>query len=229
LTTFTDDFARPDSSNLGPDWAEVAKLQVVGSTITAYVNGTLRVSVVDASVTTGTSVGLRGESTSAIRYDNFSAGDVSAGATLGTAGSTETAQPLTGSKSATLGTATEADGAQALTGSKASTLGVASASEAAQQLTGAKAATLGTASSAETAQPLVGAKSATLGIASETDAGQALTGSKTHTLTPAGERDTALSLGTPVDLDEVDYDVGQPCTREATGQPYTTWEAGQPW
>jgi hypothetical protein len=324
LTTFTDDFARPDSSNLGTDWAEVsgdwailsgqlspgsaggtiilrlatpmatsdhfvqvtiaattaashgvwargnsnitsgylwrtdgtewtlfavvggsftaigsytaaaapgdvAKLQAVGSTISAYVNGVLRVSVVDTSVTTGTGVGLRGESTSAIRYDTFSAGDVSAGATLGTASSTETAQPLTGSKSATLGTATEADDAQALSGSKASTLGIASATEAAQELTGAKSATLPTASSTETAQPLTGAKSATLGIAAEADSGQALTGSKTRTLSPAGERDTALGLGTPEELDEVGYDVGQPYTSEATGQPYTTWEVGQPW
>jgi hypothetical protein len=208
---------------------DVAKLQVVGSAITAYVNGVLRVSVVDSSVTTGTSVGLRGESTSAIKYDSFSAGDVSAGATLGTAGSTESAQPLTGSKSATLTPAAETDSAQTLTGSKTGTLGIASASEAAQELTGAKSATLATSSSTETAQPLTGSKAASLGQATEAEGAQTLTGAKTHTLAPAGERDTALSLGTPEEPDEVDYAIGEPYALEGTGQPYTTWEAGQPW
>lgn len=208
---------------------DVAKLQVVGSTINAYINGVLRVSVVDTSVTTGTSVGLRGESTSAIRYDNFSAADVSAGATLGTAGSVETAQPLTGAKSAALAPAAEADDAQVLTGAKASALGIASSGEAAQELTGAKSATLATASSTETAQPLTGSKSATLAPAAEADGAQALSGSKTHTLAPAGERDTALGLGAPTEPDEVDYAIGEPYALEGTGQPYTTWEAGQPW
>src|SRR5687768_4025028 len=41
---------------------DVAKVQAVGSTITAYVNGVQRVSVVDTNVPTGTSVGLRSES-----------------------------------------------------------------------------------------------------------------------------------------------------------------------
>ncbi|MFE4697272.1 hypothetical protein ACFRIC_09280 [Streptomyces sp. NPDC056738] len=153
---------------------DVAKVQAVGSTITAYVNGTLRVSVVDTSVTSGTSVGLRGESTSALRYDDFSAADVSAGATLGTAGSTEAAQPLTGAKSATLSPAAENDTAQPLTGFKAATLGVAGANESAQPLIGTKTATLGTASSVETAQPLPGAKSATLSPAAENDTARPL-------------------------------------------------------
>ncbi|MFE3853421.1 hypothetical protein ACFXPN_20075 [Streptomyces griseorubiginosus] len=208
---------------------DVAKLQAIGSTITGYVNGIARVSVVDTSVTTGTNVGLRGESTSAIKYDTFSAGDVSAGATLGTAGSAETAQPLMGSKSSTLGTATEVDDAQPLTRAKTGTLGIASASEAAQELTGRKSATLPTASSTATAQPLTGSKAASLGQATETDSAQTLTGAKTHTLAPAGERDTALSLGTPEQPDEVDYAIGEPYALEGTGQPYTTWEAGQPW
>jgi hypothetical protein len=210
---------------------DVARIQAVGSTITAYVNGVVRVSVVDTSVTTGTNVGLRGESTSALRYDDFSAADVTAGATLGTAAATETAQPLTGAKTAALTPATEANGAQALTGSKTATLGSADSSESAQPLTGAKTATLGTAAATETAQLLTGSKTASLTPATETSTAQPLTGSKTRTLTPAGEHDTALSLGTPTDPDEAEIDVaiGQPYAREATGRPYTTWETGQPW
>jgi hypothetical protein len=191
----------------------------------------LRITATDTSVTTGTNVGFRSESSAAIRFDNFTAADISAGATLGTAAATETAQPLTGAKSATPTPATEADGAQALTGSKTATLGSTDSSESAQPLTGAKTATLGTAAATEAAQLLTGSKTASLTPATETSTAQPLTGSKTRTLTPAGEHDTALSLGTPTDPDEAEVDVaiGQPYAREATGQPYTTWETGQPW
>jgi hypothetical protein len=210
---------------------DVVKLEMIGSTIKGYINGVARITATDTSVTTGTNVGFRSESSAAIRFDNFTAADISAGATLGTAAATETAQPLTGAKSATPTPATEADGAQALTGSKAATLGSADSSESAQPLTGAKTVTLGTAAATEAAQLLTGSKTASLTPATETSTAQPLTGSKTRTLTPAGEHDTALSLGTPTDPDEAEVDVaiGQPYAREATGRPYTTWETGQPW
>lgn len=153
---------------------DVAKLQVVGSTITAYVNGILRVSVVDTAVPTGTSVGIRSESTSGIRFDDFSAADVAVGATLGTASSVETAQPLTGAKAATLGAAAETGTAQALAGSKAGALGVAGSLDSAQPLTGAKTATLSTGAAVESAQQLVGSKRGTLGVAVETSTALAL-------------------------------------------------------
>jgi hypothetical protein len=60
---------------------DVAKVQAVGSTIKGYVNGVQRVSVTDTAVTTGTSVGLRAESTSLLRFDDFVAADVTSGAT----------------------------------------------------------------------------------------------------------------------------------------------------
>ncbi|MES9522462.1 hypothetical protein [Streptomyces capoamus] len=60
---------------------DVAKVQAVGTTITGYVNGVSRVSVTNSAVTTGTSVGIRSDSTSGVRYDNFSAGDVAASVT----------------------------------------------------------------------------------------------------------------------------------------------------
>lgn len=64
---------------------DVVKIQAVGSAIKCYVNGTLRVSVTDTAVTTGTSVGLRAESTSALRFDDFTATDITSGVTGDTA------------------------------------------------------------------------------------------------------------------------------------------------
>lgn len=58
---------------------DIAKIQAVGSTITGYVNGTARVTVTNTAVTTGTSVGLRAESSSALRFDDFSASDATSG------------------------------------------------------------------------------------------------------------------------------------------------------
>jgi hypothetical protein len=60
---------------------DVAKVQAVGSTIKGFVNGVARVTVTDTAVTTGTSVGLRAESTNLLRFDDFSAGDAATGAT----------------------------------------------------------------------------------------------------------------------------------------------------
>ena len=58
---------------------DVAKVQAVGSTIQGFVNGISRVSVTNTAVTTGTSVGLRAESTNLLRFDDFTGADVSAG------------------------------------------------------------------------------------------------------------------------------------------------------
>jgi hypothetical protein len=55
---------------------DVAKVQAVGSTIKGFVNGVERVSVVNSAVATGTTVGVRSDSTSGLKYDSFSAGDV---------------------------------------------------------------------------------------------------------------------------------------------------------
>lgn len=173
---------------------DVAKIQAVGSTIKGYVGGVERVSVVNTAVTTGTSTGLRSDSTSALRYDDFTAADVTAGATLGVATAAEAAQPLTGAKAATLGTATETSAAQPLTGSKTGTLGVANALESAQPLTGSKSATLNTAFATETAQPVTGAKTAALGTTAASEAAQQLIGSKQATLGVAAETSTAQPL-----------------------------------
>ena len=173
---------------------DVAKVQAVGSTIKGYVNGTQRVSVTDTGVTTGTSVGIRSESSGSVKYDDFSAADITAGATLGIASSTETAQALSGAKAATLSTATETNGAQPLGGAKAGALSAAAAVEAAQSFTGAKTAALSPASGSEAAQPVVGAKTGTLTVAASSESAQALTGTKTSPLGAADTTEAAQQL-----------------------------------
>ncbi len=55
---------------------DVAKVQANGSTITCYVNAVERINVTNSAVATGTSVGIRSESTSSLRYDNFTGSDI---------------------------------------------------------------------------------------------------------------------------------------------------------
>lgn len=189
---------------------DVARVQAVGSTIKAFVNGVERVSLTNTHVTAGTSVGLRSESTNALRFDDFAAADVTAGVTLGLA--------------------SEADSAQALTGAKAATLSPAAASEAAQPLAGGKTAALGTALSAEAAQSIVAAAGRSLVAAASVEAAQPLTGAKRATLGTALETSTARPL-TAVGADEdIDVTFGAPYSRWAAGAPHTSgWEVGAPW
>ncbi|MEH0442449.1 MULTISPECIES: hypothetical protein [unclassified Streptomyces] len=60
---------------------DVAKIEAVGSTIKGYVNGVVHVSVTDTFVTSGTSVGIRAESTNSLRFDDFTGADVVTGST----------------------------------------------------------------------------------------------------------------------------------------------------
>jgi hypothetical protein len=232
---------------------DVMKVQAIGSAIKGYVNGTLRISVTDTAVTTGTAVGIRSESSGSVRYDDFSAGDVVNGATLGIAASSETAQPLTGSKTATLSPANATETAQPITAAKTATLGTATASETAQQLvgtknamlgtaletaaaqalTGAKTATLPVAAAAETAQPLTGAKTAVLGTATAAEEARPLTGAKTATLGIALEISTARPLiPAGSHSGEVDITVSppySPWTAQHTAGRWTAVEAPGPW
>jgi len=191
---------------------DVAKVQAVGSTIKAYVNGVERVSVVNAHVATGINVGIRSESAGAIKFDDFAAADVTAGATLGSAAATETAQPLTGAKTAALG--------------------IASTSEAAQQPAGSKTAALPAATQTESAQPLAGSKSQSLDTATTLEAAQPLTGAKTASLSPAVETNTARTLAAAGGPDvDIDLTVGTPHGSAYTaGAPHaSSWEVGTPW
>lgn len=173
---------------------DVARVQAIGSTIKGYVNGVERVSVINTAVTTGTSVGIRSDSAGAIRYDDFTAADITAGVALSVAGSVETAQPLTGTKTAPLPTATEITSAQTLAGAKTAALIPATEQDAAQTISSAKAGVLAVADAVESAQPVTGVKAAALASAAEQDTGQALAGAKTSTLAAAGAVETALPL-----------------------------------
>ncbi|MEU8906969.1 hypothetical protein [Streptomyces mirabilis] len=84
---------------------DVAKIQAVGSTIKGYVNGIQRVSVTDTAVATGTSVGVRSDSAGALRFDDFSAADVTAGATGDAALSSTAALSASGLRAAAGATA----------------------------------------------------------------------------------------------------------------------------
>lgn len=175
---------------------DVAKVQAVGSTIKGFVNGVERVSVASTTVTTGVNVGLRIMALPGLRYDDFAAGDVTAGADLPPASSVETAQPLTATKTSSLAPATEAASPQPLTGTKTGALPPAAEQGTAQALAATKAATLPTSTTLETAQPLAATLLAALSAASTNETAQPLTGAKTATLTPAPETDTARPLTT---------------------------------
>jgi hypothetical protein len=89
---------------------DIAKVQAVGSTIKGFVNGVERVSVTNTAVTTGTSVGLRAESSNSLRFDDFSAADVSSGTTANAdvAAATVTGYDATGAVSGLPGQAATA-------------------------------------------------------------------------------------------------------------------------
>ncbi|MDX3549484.1 hypothetical protein PV724_44220 [Streptomyces europaeiscabiei] len=229
---------------------DVAKVQAVGSTIKGYVNGIERVSVTDTGVATGTSVGIRSESTGSIRYDHFTAADVSAGAALDIATASETAQPLTGTKTELLSPAAATHTAQPVTGSKAGDLSASATTEAAQGLTGTKTGVLDAPAVAETGQPPIGAKTSTLGTALETataqplaattsqsigqatssEATRPLTGAKSAILDPAIENDTARPVAAAGADEDVDVTVDAPHSAPYTaGAPHPgRWEAGAP-
>ncbi|TXS22405.1 hypothetical protein EAO70_05970 [Streptomyces sp. adm13(2018)] len=171
----------------------VAKVQAVGSTIKAFVNGVQRVSVTDTAVASGTSVGLRSVSTAAIRFDDFAAADVTAGVTLGIAAEADNAQGLASSKAGSLGATLEADTAQSVAGAKMAALTAAAAVETAQALTGAISRSLTAATATETAQLLTGAKTSVLGVAIETSTARPLTAA-------GGDGIDRVAAGTPHSL-----------------------------
>ncbi|MFF3643392.1 hypothetical protein [Streptomyces sp. NPDC002564] len=193
---------------------DTAKIQAVGSAIKGFIGGVERISVTDTAVATGTAVGLRSESTSGLRYDDFAAGDIStaAEATLSTVTSTDTARPLTGTKTATLSSA--------------------GATETAQALTGIKAAGLTPAGATETAQPLLGVKTATLSTVVEEATARPLTATKTAVLTRAATVEQAMPLTAPGigpgDGPGLDITVGPPHSGWTVSAPYTDWEVGPP-
>lgn len=191
---------------------DIAKIQAVGSTIKGYVNGVQRVSVTDTAVTTGTSVGLRSESVAALRFDDFSAADVTSGTTgdaalTGTATLSTTGQRAAAGTSALTATATlSTTGLRATAGTAALTT---TAGLTAVGTRGASGATALTASATLAADGTVGtsgsaALAATADLtasgqkAAESDAALAVSA----TLSAAGQRGatTGADLGATATL-----------------------------
>ncbi|MER5461655.1 hypothetical protein ABT010_13395 [Streptomyces sp. NPDC002668] len=190
---------------------DVAKVQAVGSTIKGYVNGVQRVSVTDTAVTTGTSVGLRAESTSALRFDDFAAADVATGSTgdaalPGTATLTATGVRAAAGAAALAPTASlTADGIRGASGAASLAM---SASLAASGQTGVVgSATLTTAATLTAAGTTAAVGTAALAV--------------TATLTASG---TTIVSGN----DDIDVTVGGPYSRWSTGAPRGRWRTGEP-
>jgi len=173
---------------------DIAKVQAVGSTIKCFVNGVERVSVTNTDIPTGTNVGIRCESSASVLWDNFVSGDVSAGATLPTASSSETSQPITGEKSSSLGFSSENDDTQAVGGNKTGGFPISSSGDSSMPLSGEKSVTLSVTSESDTAGDISGNRSGTLSVSEENASSQAVTGGKTATLSPALESSTANSI-----------------------------------
>lgn len=68
-------FTSIGSYTAAPVNGDVARIQCVGTTIKAFINGIERISVTDATVTTGLYTGVRSTQSSTARYDNFTAAD----------------------------------------------------------------------------------------------------------------------------------------------------------
>lgn len=109
--------------------------------------------------------------------------------------------------------------AQALSLRKTLALGTSSVEETAQALYGAKYRALQAAQETHTPVPISLGKRIGLTTALQTDIALPLSTMKRVTLTPARETLTAHVLASP-GAEEADFQVGQ---------PYTSWEVGQPW
>ena len=178
---------------------DVAKLQVVGSTVKGFVNGVQRVSVTDTGVASGTSCGVRAESTNAVLFDDFTAADVltSVLINLGTAVETGAAQPLTRFKRINLGTATDLAAAQAFARTKIRVLAPAVEQGVAGAFTRAKVRALGAAVETGAAGAFVRSKLALLGPAVDTSASLPFSRLKVGLLAPAETTEVAQRLAIP--------------------------------
>lgn len=114
---------------------DVVKVQAVGSAITAYVNSVQRITVTNTAVTTGTSVGIRADSTNGLRFDNFAAADVTAG-TSGDATLASTATLSATGQRATAGSSSLAATAGLTAGGLRATTGAADLPTVAQLAAG---------------------------------------------------------------------------------------------
>lgn len=114
---------------------DIAKVEADGSTIKGYVNGVERVSVTDTNVATGTSVGIRSESSGSVLFDDFTGADVpqtvngTASGAFGSLTATATGvRTVSGTASGAFGALTAtASGTRTVIGTASSSLGALTA------------------------------------------------------------------------------------------------------
>ncbi|HEY3478240.1 MAG TPA: hypothetical protein VGL02_04990 [Streptomyces sp.] len=129
---------------------DIAKIQAVGSTIKAYVNGVERASVTDTGIMIGKNTGLRCAASATVRYDDFAAADVTTGSVV------------TGTADAPLGALNgSASGRPTVNATAAAPLGgSAAAAVASRTVNAAASAPLGAATTSATGAAAVNAAAA---------------------------------------------------------------------
>lgn len=180
---------------------DIAKIQAAGSTIKGLVNGIERVSVTNTAVTTGTSVGLRAESTNLLRFDDFTATDVTSGATGDAALAAIATLSATGTRATSSGAALTPTATLTATGLRTTAGNAALATTASLTASGIRATSGNTALAAVANLTADGTRTTSTGAALATTAtltaGGAVTTSGdaalavTASLTAAGQRTTS--------------------------------------
>jgi len=164
---------------------DIAKVTAVGSTITGYVNGIARVTVTNTAVTTGTSVGLRAESSGVLRFDDFTASDVTSGVSGDAALAATATLTAAGVRSTSSGAALASTATLTAAGTRSASGGAALASTATLSAAGVRT-TAGDAALAATASLTASGVRATSGAASfAATAALAADGTRTATGTAA--------------------------------------------
>lgn len=113
---------------------------------------------------------------------------------IGITQETDTALALQGAIIVEIGIATETDTALSLTFSKSKSIGIATETDTALSTTSQKLKSIGIASETDSSLSLTTTKSKSIGIASETDSALSVASTKVASIGIAAETDTALSL-----------------------------------
>jgi hypothetical protein len=180
---------------------DVVKIQAVGSTIKVFINAVERINVSNSAVTSGTTVGIRSEANTGLRFDSFSSGDVTSGTTGDAALSGTATLTATGTRAASSSSALAATATLTATGLRATAADTASVTTATLTADGTRSTT-GAASLTASATLAADGTKATAGDAALTaTAGLTATGQRTAagdtaltavaTLTATGQRATA--------------------------------------
>ena len=142
---------------------DVVKIQAVGSTIKVLINGVERINVTNTAVASGTTVGIRSEANTGLRFDDFAAGDVTTG-TTGDAALSGTATLSASGLRATTGSSTlTPTAALTASGIRATSAAASLAASAALTASGQTTAVADTALAATAALSATGQRGASTG------------------------------------------------------------------